>query len=147
MTLPVFNVVLARNSSVMCAHRSALRSCRTDAAARGRRQDRDGSIYSDAREFRSKWQPRHSHLKRPTGSAGCWSCWPWGAALADRERIGTGSDRSPLGSRVSRPRLVGDGWRLPRRAPASRQLAVRHAVVFFVAAFQTPVVLTLHDLF
>src|SRR5260370_22578037 len=90
MTLRVFNVGFARNSSVKCAHRSALRSWRTDAAARGRQKDRDGSIYSDAREFRSKWPPRHGHLKTPTGSAGGWSCWPWGAALADPERIGTG---------------------------------------------------------
>src|SRR6266404_1479382 len=33
------------------------------------RQHRIGSICSDARKFRSKWQPRHSHLKKPTGSA------------------------------------------------------------------------------
>src|SRR6267378_5657468 len=33
------------------------------------RQDRVGAICSDVRKFRSEWQPRHSHLKRLTGSA------------------------------------------------------------------------------
>src|SRR6266404_8307853 len=28
------------------------------------RQHGTGAIYSDARNFRSEWQPRHSHLKR-----------------------------------------------------------------------------------
>src|ERR1700704_1810510 len=31
------------------------------------RQERVGAMCSDAREFRSEWQLRHSHLKRPTG--------------------------------------------------------------------------------
>src|SRR5258708_22422938 len=33
------------------------------------RQHGTGAIYSDAREFRSEWPPRHSLRRRPTGSA------------------------------------------------------------------------------
>src|SRR5712672_1149648 len=35
------------------------------------RQESTDAMISDARKFRSEWQPRHSHLKRPTGFRSC----------------------------------------------------------------------------
>src|SRR5260370_40101731 len=34
------------------------------------RQESTGAICRDVRKFRSEWQPRHSHLKRPNGFGG-----------------------------------------------------------------------------
>src|SRR5882762_9927336 len=66
---PPAAIVTAAKNAELCTVSLPGSTCTIVCRYKVGRQDSTGAECSDARKFRSVWQPRHSHLKRPTAAS------------------------------------------------------------------------------